>query len=475
MDSLLSTLRDAVGPLLHVRRTSESYLVELERAGPWWIKLDQVESGFFTSMVVRTTSGDFGGDRSDLHEALSLLMAAHLTAGGLSVALVDVPHFMIPGAIAARFIIPAQPYLVLADDQVVTKVKSLAETLLLATHVLPTCLGMVGPPSRGDCGGSTQQLSDWAAETRRALRVKPGDQDLLAWRTNPDWHYFRANRADVRVFRAPALAAAMSVIVEEVVRERDVLDDGARGKLMRRGTCRNYVSTSVERRARRLMAALGCPLTELVPLENSVLAVGGDHVVLLASDAGAHAYEEALRETVERHRITTSYLYGSQRFEWEPGLDAERFEHLVRALLLLEPGVQFVSLAGAVNDRDQGRDLVIDKVRPQLDGTVGVNEIPAFRQRVVGQCKVRSRGVGKRDVQDVVDTVERHAAAGYFLAVSTHMTSDLVTFLDGLRKADKMSCEWWTRVDIEDRLRRHPHVLAQFGDLVTASDPSADA
>ena len=92
-------------------------------------------------------------------------------------------------------------------------------------------------------------------------------------------------------------------------------------------------------------------------------------------------------------------------------------------------------------------------------------------RRVVGQCKTSSKTIGKKEVRDIRDIVEHHEATGYFLAASSRISSDLANHLDMLRVRGGIWTEWWTRAEIETRLRRHPEVAERFPDVIRVTVP----
>lgn len=88
--------------------------------------------------------------------------------------------------------------------------------------------------------------------------------------------------------------------------------------------------------------------------------------------------------------------------------------------------------------------------------------------RLVVQCKAYSKSVSKSNVQDIRDTIDRHKADGYLLVVSSTLTTSLFDYLDDLRSRN-LRVDWWTRIEIEDRIRRNPDILKRFTKIVGLS------
>lgn len=62
--------------------------------------------------------------------------------------------------------------------------------------------------------------------------------------------------------------------------------------------------------------------------------------------------------------------------------------------------------------------------------------------------------MNKDAVKDIRDTMDDHHATGYFLAVASHITSDLTDHLDPLRTRGEYWADWWNGTEIEERLNK---------------------
>jgi DNA polymerase III epsilon subunit-like protein len=96
---------------------------------------------------------------------------------------------------------------------------------------------------------------------------------------------------------------------------------------------------------------------------------------------------------------------------------------------------------------------------------------PTFRTDVIlAQVKTRRRTIGKSDVRDVRDTIERHAAAGFLLIGYPQFSGDLINYLETLRHRGE-SIEWWSRKQLEERLRKNLNIAARYSDVVRYQPP----
>jgi hypothetical protein len=130
--------------------------------------------------------------------------------------------------------------------------------------------------------------------------------------------------------------------------------------------------------------------------------------------SGRHRFEAERRRLPGRHEAVADFLHSGRTFTWAEQVHADRFEPLVRELLSLEPGISWVRLAGRVNDRNRPRDPLIERSSARVTGAIPRNVSPVVTPRIVGQCEVRRGGVSKAHVPDIIDTVARHNADGYF-------------------------------------------------------------
>jgi len=91
---------------------------------------------------------------------------------------------------------------------------------------------------------------------------------------------------------------------------------------------------------------------------------------------------------------------------------------------------------------------------------------PLVPRKVLVQIKTSSKSVNKSAVKDIRDTMDDHKASGYFLAVSSQITSNLTDYLDRIRSDGRLWAEWWNRIEIEERLNAYPEIAAKYHDLV---------
>jgi hypothetical protein len=193
-------------------------------------------------------------------------------------------------------------------------------------------------------------------------------------------------------------------------------------------------------------------------------------MVAVYCKSGRAAFEFERDRVRSRFEAEAELLFPALGFTWAEKIPDDQFEAMICELLAKEPGVSRVRRAGVTRERDAGRDLIVDWLVPRLGSNWMAYEgrAPMMPLSVVAQCKASATTVGKGKVSDIRDTIEFHEAAGYFLAVSSAISGPLINHLEQL-KSRSFYVEWWTRLEIEDRLRRHPDIAARYPAIVRSA------
>jgi hypothetical protein len=442
---------------------------------PFSLKFVDAPGGVvFPHASVRTTSWEWDGcgGRTDLHEMLALLWAMILRARGTaSAGFLDEGGFVGPREIYARVLYFLQPF----DRFFAAKHLNLAQLLAahtaVAAHELYHVLGLTSPE---------EQEPKWQEETLpwlQLVRDHLGGEDaneMFVERRNPDWRYYFAPGSFVSILELPP--RQMSWLRHACRHYAPVSSSQGNRLIVSAGGIYNAISRDALRKGERLLQALdqspftrvgdGCARWDsaamVVPLENRVVILGGTFLVSVATLCGYRQYLVARDRWEEKHREAALIFGQSGTIEWREPLNSERFADLAEALLRVEPDVIRVRSSGPHNERDQGRDIIVD--RPGV--ALMENQAVTGLERIVVQVKVRNRTVGKHHVQDIRDTIEHHRSHGYLLIAFPRLSSDLIHHLEGLEERG-LSVDWWTRTQLEERIRRHPNIAAQFTDLLT--------
>jgi hypothetical protein len=434
----------------------------------------------FPHAWVRTVSGawDGCGGRTDLHEMFGLLWAVLLRANGIaSAAFIDERGFCGEAEIYSRALLFLQPF-----DRFFPRSDQRTPALLKAhtaeaVHALHAVLSLDDPAATPPRWAAPEKA--WAEAIRAHLGGGDSD-DLAAARINPDWRYYRAFKRGITWLQLPP---EQMVFLRAMCRhyEPATCRQGRRLALTA-GGLHHSIALDALRRAQGALKAMepGSFATSgdgstrwnehgalVIPLENRLVLIGGHFLVSVTTNCGYQAFMDARSNWLEQNRQAALIFGAGAAFKWIEPVHPGRFEELVEALLGVEPNVFRVRSTGPPNDRDQGRDLVIQ--RAAVLG-LAADQPTTTIERILVQVKTRNRTVGKGDVRDIRDTIEHHHADGYLLIAYPRPSGDLIRHLEDLSERG-VSADWWDRNQLEERLRKHPDILTRFSDQVTNVPP----
>lgn len=424
---------------------------------------------------VRTFGSDFSGDRTDIHDVFSLIWGAVLRAFGLcSAFLVDEPHVVVEGEIGARHLLLLQCPWSFAGDGRVQAIPAMNAWSAFAFHLLEPVFRL-DRGTRLDIGKDVfgcVQDPKWTAEIARYLR-SPRDL-IVQTRRFPLWSYVASHKKGITVIRMPkgrikALKSILAPYAPETARGEKAYAIFANG-------VPNAVAYTLEKKARKLLSVTGDAASEVrvLPLDSHCLFIAEKTIVALRAACGRQQYELLRRECIERNSIESRVFFTASVLKWKRPIHAGEFEDLCVDIIRREPGVIRAKLVGTTNDRDGGRDIIIDWAVPsphlsnQDSADRGVFDSRGTTIiRIIAQIKTRSKTIGKRDVQDIRDTIEFYDAKGFLLIAHPRISSSLLDHLDGLGVKHSMAVDWWEDKDIDERLRRHPDIAKRYPNLVT--------
>jgi Restriction endonuclease len=439
----------------------------------------------FVYFYVRTTSWDFSGERTDIHDVLSFFSAMFLRNVGVSARLWDVPNKFsrIPTELYARYLTLDQPRrsMYRLDPQ---GCQQLSEILAAVRVFDVRCRQLfqwepnLDPHTEDTFSFNDRATRAWAAKVARVMGDHAdGAKVQYNRRKNPHLLYYRNVGRQVSVFRSSVLAKRMGAFV--IARQEIERMPAVTGDVFVSNESRNFVSHTTSQRIAGVMKRLEPrrrALCLMLPIDSHIMAVGVEHVLAVRHECGRVFFDSEVERLRDRRLEEDRVFFPGTTFTWAQNIRDERFEELVRDLLAVEPGVHWIRKVGPTREPDEGRDLVCEWTTLLRVGEVVQDEMPpSATRRVIVQCKALRSSVGKSHVQDVHDTVHRHGCTGYFLAVSSQLTVSLTRFMEGLRNSTDLWADWWTRSEIEDRLRRYPEIATRYGDVVRRNDVGTDS
>lgn len=485
-EALSGSIRELAEDTPYAVHTTESHVSLTVPGSPISTIFEVVDAEHFALyFYCRTSSHDWIGERTDLHDIASLFFAAVLRGlSGVTGRLVNVlnPAIEIPGELYGRYILPLQP----AYGAIpISDIAARTDVIMAAAWQAQSLMHGAGLFAHGTAHqGFTRESPDlqaWQSDLINVLVLEddlPSDA-LFYKRTNPDWRYFRSEELGMSVVDSVELSRILSRLCSLDQKSTTELSS-VEGRLQLRAGAKTVIPFSSEAGIAPILADLEAASNpalldptpvSLLALEDCLISVTGSHFIAMDDETGRLASEVEQERLLARHTREAEFLFASTTYQWRHPIDAARFEDLIVELLNREAGVLLAKKSGSTYDRDAGRDIIIERVLGRVAEHSGLSkdESPWERLRMVGQCKTTrdGRSVPFSKIQGILDTVEAHQARGYFLAVSSELTGSAVQRLEAFRTRGTHHIEWWTRIEIEQRVRRNRDIAARYKDIVT--------
>jgi len=444
---------------------------------PFKINAEAFGDGIVGWMSVRTTSWEWDGERTDLHDVFSLLWAMSLrvrdvTSVGLLTELN--PAVDIDSEVYARLLVPLQAG-TLSSLGSREYFKALGRESFVVHDLAQAVLDLkpLEDPSR-PAGATYKPEPRWMSAVKRNLRLPDWHDYEFRRRTAPDWKAFTSTRRGVSVVE---LGRGKMDILRDAFSSYQPRTAEAAGHIAyRTDALVNAVPNATMRRAFRLLAAVesetGSSIT--IPLESHMVVLGRKALVALRQPCGAGVFEQSRTVAEAERNARDDVFLRTETYRWRTPLDPGRFEQLVGELLEQEPGMHFIRQIGATNEPDDGRDFMAEWTVPPSGAVVeGVTDgMPLMQRRhVLVQVKIRGRGVSKQDMPDIRDTLEHHRCSGLMLIAFPNVTAPFANRLLAMRRGGRFWIDWWQRGQIEQRLRQQPDIARRYADLVTVDRP----
>lgn len=460
----------------HVSKGEQSIKIDLS----WYtgmnlkISVDKERKPEF-SCWFRTNSAVYMDERTDIHDTISVTFAILLRCLNLtSSQLFDFGHpagsELDSTEIYARYLIPTQTssfYYQLNEKGVEAFKELLVHTYLFEQYLWKAFGGCPCATCRNRLGITYDYKNEIDAGLQSIIHSTIGKTENynLKDRPLPTWHYYRDFDKKITIVKSQALAEFLTIFVEKFKYEEV---PSISGKLIMSNDIKNYVSSVVLKKAKKLLGNLEGykKIVKYVTIDNKLIAVGDVHLIMIDTLGGLSEFKLHRDKLRLRHNREFELLFAPTKITWKPKLNEEAFENLVKDLLEREPAISWIRKVAHTNEPDGGRDLIACvKVNQTRSENLSEKTTPYLEKKLIVQCKAYSKGVGKSDVIDIRDTIEYNGHEGYFLAVSSYLKRSLTDHLDNLRVKNTYWIDWWTRQEIDERLKRNPDILNKYSEL----------
>ena len=416
---------------------------------------------------VRTAGWQYDGDRTDVHDIFSLCWAAFMrTAGIASSWLIDEDGYCGPHEMDARQLIFHPHSRPMVNSDAFQKAwESLNAWSAFGYHLLDTVFEWEKarelPINFVNIYDEITHV-DWIGPVLNFLR-KPKDYTIIK-REDPNWEYFSVLQHGISIVRIPRIR--MNALKFVLSTYRPLCYNGEEAYVILANGIANGIPFNTIKKGMILMNKSGDACTEplILPIESHCLFLGDDTIIAIRENCGREVYDAERNLFEKRRTIENLVFFAESHIEWHSEIDPGQFEDMCVDLLIREPGVSRAKQVGNVNDRDGGRDILIDWVIPSDHTNHTKQKVHA--KRFLAQVKTRRRSIGKNDVRDIRDTLERHNVHGFLLIAHPRISSALVDHLDDLGQRKRFQIDWWEKRDLETRLRRHPDIARRYPKII---------
>ena len=219
----------------------------------------------------------------------------------------------------------------------------------------------------------------------------------------------------------------------------------------------NYISNEDWRRISQVITDMEIKDYTIVCQINQLYMIEQNGIWIFEGDFSEYWANIEKEKILDRQSFENKILHFNRLFKWRYPVNPGRFEELISDLLETEVMIQRVRLVGKSNNADGGRDLLIYKKYMQSEGKYGT-------ALIIGQCKAYEKSVNKSHVRDIRDTLDYYNANGFFLAVTSGITTQLIDHLCKLQESRDV--DWWTEREIFKKLRQNSYVVARYLDIL---------
>ncbi|MCB1935610.1 MAG: hypothetical protein E6Q59_06250 [Nitrosomonas sp.] len=426
--------------------------------------------------TVQTVGAQFGGNRTDVNDVFAIAWASVMRAFGLaSPRLAYEEHVVIPGEIGACHVAFTQCPWKISKANFDQAKRSMTAWTSLEFHLLDEVFKWyrIVQFHRSNKAEQEEMLAPWVPLVTRFLRT-PNDI-TTSKRQYPNWHYFASRKRGISIIRMPKVnIAALKIILSpfspEIVRGEEAYALSANGIL-------NAIPYKTIERGKKLISLVENKVDKkilILPIDSHCLFIGVRTIIAIEGEFGYHTFQKEQQLFFERRAKENRVFFADSKITWNIPLNARSMESLCLELIRREPGVIRAKPVGDTNDRDGGRDIVIDWNLPTQHEkywgeNASKNDIASGgikTKRIIAQIKCRSKTIGKRDVQDIRDTLEHYEASGFLLIAHPRISSSLFDHLEKLRNSTNQLTEWWDSSDMERKLKRHPDIARDYPDIL---------
>jgi len=186
------------------------------------------------------------------------------------------------------------------------------------------------------------------------------------------------------------------------------------------------------------------------------------HVFALAADCSRAHFQVEKESCRGADRREAALLFVPSQIQWKGRSTEQGFEAMTQEFTLAERGA--LGSTTGTNLRTEGDRRFFRRVGHAKSLSAMDKDFPWSGDGSLfkaGEC----RGVGKSDVRDIYDCCDIMMRPVFFWSCR-RSDGGLADYLKKLRYENGLWADWWTRSELEQRLRRHTDIAEKFPDIV---------
>jgi hypothetical protein len=408
--------------------------------------------------VVRTSSWGYDGERSDLHDVISVCLAVFLRQEPIytsySIQNICNPATYDDYEIYGRVLLPIQGKTILYT---ISSIQDLIVFYDLFCHLLLLMLGNKIPKHKKcDIDISKSLLSKIGALTNNVDTKK---------RNFPKWEYYRSYDEGLTILNSSMILTFISYTFELAEKAQSI--DGIESTLFFNNKYNHSIKKDEIDFLKEKMKLLNDTVSDFMFLENIVIALGKKYLLFWNVNCGIDAYKSEKIILQERHDKEYKLLFKPNKISLTNVIDGNLFEALVLDLFKRNTNIHWIRKVSHTNESDGGRDFIAEINTPATKtDIIYEGETPFIRRRIIIQCKAHKNGVAKKDVVDIRDTIEHYNAQGYLLIVSSYLKRSLTEHLERLRYESRFYVDWWGKEELENELLKNKDLIDKYSSII---------
>ncbi|MEA4839754.1 MAG: restriction endonuclease [Bacteroidales bacterium] len=409
--------------------------------------------------VVRTSSWVYDGERSDLHDVISVCLALFLKQEPVytsySIQNIYNPVTDDDYEMYGRVLLPIQ------GKNILYTIASIEDLIIFSDAFCHIFLFMYGHniPSHKKCDINLSK------SFLLKIGTLPNNIDIKK-RNFPKWEYYRDYDKRLSIIKSPMILSYISNVFELLEKLQSI--EGIESIMFFNDKYNHSIKKNEIDFLKETMKSLNDNVHNFVFLENIVITTGEKYILFGEVNCGIDTYKSEKNILKERHDKEYELLFRPNRISLAHVIDGNLFEMFILDLLRRNVNIHWIRKVSHTNESDGGRDFIaeIDTPATQSD-VIYKDKVPFIRRRIIVQCKAYKNGLAKKDVIDIRDTIEHYNAQGYFLIISSYIKRSLTEHLEKLRYESGFYVDWWGKEELENELLRNKDLIDKYPKIIT--------